>query len=218
MPLHVVAEAALVLEAPAEAASGRRTRPGAARCRRRYRCRRRRPASPPGWRRRCPASRRTPRGLPRTARRCLQRAPGDLGRAQAPVGDAGAVGERAVDQLDARTRQQPLERHMRMLPPGVLQDLHFALVAGREAGVAAFGSQRDPALRRRESARRRRGRCPRRSVRARCGPRGAPPPTCRRWCGNRLGRDIASAVKSLTTTRLSKRRRSRISSIENCQW
>jgi hypothetical protein len=47
---------------------------------------------------------------------------------------------------------------------------------------------------------------------------GVPPPIWRRCVGSRLGSAIARAVKSLTTTKWSNCRRSRMASIENCQW
>jgi hypothetical protein len=75
------------------------------------------------------------------------------GAASAGPALAGGLGQRAVDQLQPGPRHQALERDVRELLPGVAQDGDFALVARREAGVAAFGAQRDPAVGGRDQAR-----------------------------------------------------------------
>ena len=48
--------------------------------------------------------------------------------------------------------------------------------------------------------------------------RASPPPTCRRCCGASRGSDMASAVKSFTTTSVCSPSRCRICSMEKRQW
>ena len=76
----------------------------------------------------------------------LQRPAHDLRCAEVQLRTGLVVGERLVDQLQPGAGEQPLGRHARHRLPRELQDAQLALVARREADVAALGGQRHPAV------------------------------------------------------------------------
>ena len=126
MPLHVFAEAALVLEARAEAGAVEVARRAAARCRRRCRCRRSAPwvtarfaAAVPRIAQKASSTSRHSGSLSCSARRVIS------GAAEAFVAHAGTIGQRAIDQFDARAGEQALETHVREMLPARIAGCGF---------------------------------------------------------------------------------------------
>ena len=82
-----------------------------------------------------------------------QRPLGDLFGAQFAALQSLALSQRLIDQLQARSRQQALERYMAELPHRVAQDRNLALIPRCKSGVTTFRTQGHPATAGRDQSR-----------------------------------------------------------------